>query len=113
MSSTCCARAPTDHAMSADRTTSPRFIPTPLLPVTPPSMYGGGALYRVARKALEPKHPDIMATATDFHEVCHDLADHAAELVAVPGEARGDADVRVLRQHIDNEMLVRAIGEQA
>ena len=48
-----------------------------------------------------------------LRQVGHDLADDAAELVAVAGEPGGDGDLGMRRVVVEDEVAVRAVGEQA
>ena len=48
-----------------------------------------------------------------LREIGQDLADNRGELEAVPGARRGDHDLGKVRQHVEDEMLVRGIGEHA
>ena len=50
---------------------------------------------------------DVVARAALGGKVRHDLADDAAELVAMAAKPGGDADLRRLRQPIHDEVLVR------
>ena len=76
-------------------------------------MYATRSACGPARKSFEPEHIHVVTTPAGFHEIRHDLANHAAELVTVPGEPSGDAYSWMLRVYIDHEMLVWAVGEQA
>src|SRR3954452_18837474 len=48
-----------------------------------------------------------------LREIGQNLADNRGELEAVSGARRGDHDLGNVRQHIEDEMLVRGIGEHA
>ena len=48
-----------------------------------------------------------------LREIGQNLADNRGELEAVPGARRGDHDLGNVRQHVEDEMLVRGIGEHA
>jgi len=47
-----------------------------------------------ALKAVEPEETDVVAGPTVHRKVGHDLADDAAELVAMTGARGGDGDLR-------------------
>src|SRR5687768_17046364 len=47
-----------------------------------------------------------------LRQVSHDLSDDTAELVAVTGEPRGDRHLRVRGMPVEDEMAVRAVGEE-
>ena len=60
-----------------------------------------------------PEQRDVVARAAVEREVGEDLADDAAELEAVAGEAGGDDDLRRVGEQVDDEVLVGRVGEQA
>src|SRR5438105_2280392 len=64
-------------------------------------------------EAVPPEEADIVAGCARFGQIGHDLADDAAELEAVTGEAGGEGDLRIERVPIDDEVLVRAVGKHA
>ena len=64
-------------------------------------------------QASEPQELDVVAGGPIEREVGDDLADDGAELEAVAREAGCDDGGRALRMQVDEEMLVRAILEQA
>src|SRR5215217_177709 len=54
-----------------------------------------------------------MACAPLHRQVRQDLTDHAAELVAMTGEASRDDHVGMPWMDVDDEVLVGGVGEQA
>src|SRR5687767_1273754 len=80
--------------------------------VCPPKLSTTSA-NRSAGEPIEPEQTDVVAGLSAHGEIGHDLADDAAELVAVPAEARGDAHLRSVGKPIDDEVLVGAVGEDA
>src|SRR5205823_4268878 len=64
------------------------------------------------RQARRREERDVVPRAAVEREIGEDLADHAAELEPVPREAGGDEHRRGARRAIDDEVLVRRIGEE-
>src|ERR671917_1268248 len=64
-------------------------------------------------KAVETEEAYIVARYAGVCEVGHDLANHARELVAVPRARRGERDLLVVWVHVDDEVVVRRVGEHA
>ena len=61
----------------------------------------------------QPEKPDIMPRLTPLCQIGHDLSYHATELVAVTGEPGRDGHFGVSRMQIEDEVTVRAVGEEA
>src|SRR6266545_7065364 len=64
-------------------------------------------------ESSEREEADRVPRRAVDRQVGEDLADRAAELEAVAGEARADDDVRRVRVAVDHEVLVRAELEEA
>src|SRR5688572_16867460 len=54
-----------------------------------------------------------MPGGAHLYQIGEDLADNRSELESMPGAGRGDYDLRISCQEVEDEMLVRGIGEQA
>src|SRR5687768_10041848 len=65
------------------------------------------------RRTRKAEETDVELRSPVRDEVRENLSDHAAELETMAGEAGGDRDLRTLGQHVDDEMLVGRVREQA
>src|SRR6266571_7380177 len=84
----------------------------------PPRPHGGrpprprGAA-RGREQPVEAEQLDVVAGRPALGQVGHDLADHAGELEPVPGAGRGERHLGMVGVQVDDEVLVRGVGEQA
>src|SRR6476469_641374 len=61
----------------------------------------------------QPEELDVVPAALVLHQVRHHFADHAAELVAVPGEPGGNQHLGMCRVPVQDEVAVGRVGEHA
>ena len=64
-------------------------------------------------EAVEAEEAYVVARYAGVGQVGHDFAYHARELVAVPRAWRGEGDLLVVWVHVDDEVVVRRVGEHA
>ena len=54
----------------------------------------------------------MMLTAASLRQVGHDFPHNAAEFEPMPGEPSGDTNLWQRWMQIENEMLIRGVGEE-
>src|SRR3954468_3601739 len=72
-----------------------------------------GLVLTPVAEAGEPQEVDLVPRVAVDGEAGEDLADDGAELEAVAREAASDDDLRDVRERVEDEVLVRAVLEEA